>query len=120
MPWGVVTNKPAWLTNPLMENLQLAKRAACIVSGDTIKHAKPNPEPLLYACNLLQVDPKNCVYIGDAKRDIDAGNSANMTTITALYGYIKDLRDAKNWSADYAVNTTIELKHWIKTWLANK
>lgn len=118
IPWGVVTNKPTWLTIPLMRNLQLTNRAACIVSGDTTAHAKPHPTPLLHACKLLQVNPNDCVYIGDAKRDIDAGNSAGMTTITAMYGYIEDLQNARTWLADYRVENTLELKHWIKQWFA--
>jgi len=35
-PWGIVTNKPAHLTNPLLEMLSLAARSACTVSGDTL------------------------------------------------------------------------------------
>ena len=118
VPWGVVTNKASWLTVPLMKNLHLTNRAACLVSGDTTAHAKPHPEPLLHACKLLNVNPINCLYIGDAKRDIDAGNSAGMTTITAMYGYIQDLPVARTWGADYIVENTGELKQRITTWLA--
>ena len=50
--WGVVTNKPGWLTEPLMESLDLHLRAACIVSSDSTKNRKPHPEPMFYACKL--------------------------------------------------------------------
>lgn len=118
VPWGVVTNKSAWLTVPLMKNLHLTDRAACIVSGDTTAHAKPHPEPLLHACKLINVNPVDCLYVGDAKRDIDAGNAAGMTTITAMYGYIQDLPAARMWGANYIVENTMELKQRIKTWLS--
>ncbi|MEM8845403.1 MAG: HAD-IA family hydrolase, partial [Pseudomonadota bacterium] len=71
-PWGVVTNKPAWLTEPLLEKLSITQRAACIVSGDTTGKRKPYPEPLLYASEIINLAPANIVYMGDDPRDIYA------------------------------------------------
>ncbi|MES1195934.1 MAG: HAD-IA family hydrolase, partial [Steroidobacter sp.] len=88
MHWGVVTNKPAWLTNPLMAELGLNTRAACIVSGDTVAHRKPHPLPMFHAAQLMSIDPAECLYVGDAERDIQAGNAASMTTLVALWGYL--------------------------------
>jgi HAD superfamily hydrolase (TIGR01509 family) len=107
--WGIVTNKPAFLTNPLMERLELFHRAACIVSGDTTPNSKPHPEPLLYACNKMAVQPENCIYIGDAARDIEAGKAAGMFTIGALFGYIDSIEEALKWKADHYVNQATEL-----------
>ena len=87
MNWGVVTNKPSWLTDPLMQALDLDSRAVCIVSGDTLKERKPHPAPLLHACNIAGSDSQECIYVGDAERDITAGNEAGMQTILALFGY---------------------------------
>jgi len=56
LPWGIVTNKPGWLTDPLLEALDLGRRAACAVSGDTVSERKPHPLPLLHAARLLGVD----------------------------------------------------------------
>ncbi|MGF1527609.1 MAG: HAD-IA family hydrolase, partial [Candidatus Competibacterales bacterium] len=98
-PWGVVTNKPARFTEPLLAALGLAVRAACVVSGDTTRHAKPHPEPLVYACKRLGLSPWRCWYLGDAERDIRAGRWAGMVTVAAEYGYI-DPEDAPDlWGA---------------------
>ena len=107
--WGVVTNKPGWLTEPLMESLGLLQRAACIVSSDSTKNRKPHPEPMHYACKLVNAQPEECVYVGDARRDIEAGQNAGMKTIIAEYGYIGDLENTKDWQADYSIQSPSQL-----------
>jgi phosphoglycolate phosphatase len=72
MRWGVVTNKPGWLTVPLLEQLGLDRRSACVVSGDTLSERKPHPMQLLHAAALLGLEPRECVYLGDAERDVQA------------------------------------------------
>ena len=56
VPWGIVTNKPAYLTGPLLEALELTPRATCAISGDTLPVRKPDPGPLLHACELAGVE----------------------------------------------------------------
>lgn len=111
--WGVITNKPSFLTEPLMTALDLNSRAACIVSGDTTANSKPHPEPMLHACKLTAVEPASCIYIGDAQRDIEAGRNANMHTIVACYGYLGDDDQPENWQADAMINHPIELQQWL-------
>jgi phosphoglycolate phosphatase len=111
--WGVITNKPAFLTEPLMQALGLTSRAACIVSGDTTANSKPHPEPMLHACKLTDADPARCLYIGDAQRDIEAGRNANMHTIVACYGYIGDDDKPENWQADAMIQHPKELQQWL-------
>ncbi len=111
--WGVVTNKPSWLTEPLLQGLNLTQRAACIVSGDTTAQSKPHPLPLLYACQQLSIMPKDCLYIGDAQRDIEAGKRANMMTLAALFGYLKADEDATQWQADAMINTPEEILAYL-------
>jgi 2-phosphoglycolate phosphatase len=108
-PWGVVTNKPEQLTVPLLVALGLADRSACIVSGDTLAVRKPDPAPLLLACEFTGVDPETSIYIGDAERDIEAGQRAGMATIAAGYGYITADDDPREWDADVIATTTEEL-----------
>jgi len=115
MKWGVVTNKPSWLTEPLLEKLGLSQRAACIVSGDTIPMKKPHPAPLIHACMLSQSLVTECLYVGDAERDIQAGNSAGMKTIVALFGYIDENDRPETWGADHLVSSPAEILHWINT-----
>lgn len=109
LPWGVVTNKPAHLTNPLLEGLALAARSACTVSGDTLPQRKPDPAPLLHACDIAGLVPQNTVYIGDASRDIEAGRNAGMATIAAAYGYVTPDDDPQCWGADLVARDTAEL-----------
>jgi len=110
--WGIVTNKPSWLTEPLLQSMGLAQRSACMVSGDTTEQRKPHPEPMYHACKLIGVDAAECIYIGDAQRDVEAGNNANMKTIIASYGYIGDWEDINSWGADAVIDSPDEIyKH---------
>jgi phosphoglycolate phosphatase len=105
LPWGVVTNKPSHLTDPILEALELAERSVCTISGDTLPSRKPDPAQLIHACTLSDVSPDECIYVGDAVRDIEAGSRAGMATIAAGYGYIVDSDDPRSWGADeYASN----------------
>jgi len=111
--WGVVTNKPAFLTEPLLEQLKLSHRAACIVSADTTPHTKPHPAPMFHACEIIQHQPEQCIYIGDAQRDIQAGKNANMQTVTALYGYLSEQDDPDSWLADIVINHPRDILQWL-------
>ena len=108
-PWGVVTNKPAHLTEPLLECLSLGTRSACTVSGDTVAARKPDPAPLLHACDLAGLSPQTTIYVGDASRDIEAGTGAGMATIAAAYGYITPDDDPAGWGANRVAGDTAEL-----------
>jgi phosphoglycolate phosphatase len=107
--WGVVTNKHAWLTNPLMQSKELDKKTTCIVSGDTTPYPKPHPEPLWYACKLLKVKPNECLYVGDAQRDIIAGRAAGMKTAAALFGYLGEKDDPMSWDADIYLHSPLDI-----------
>lgn len=111
--WGVVTNKPSWLTEPLLQSMGLAERSACMVSGDTTEQRKPHPQPMYHACELIGVPSTECVYIGDAQRDVEAGNNANMKTIIASYGYIGDWEDINSWGANAVIDTPAEISQHI-------
>jgi phosphoglycolate phosphatase len=113
LPWGIVTNKPGWLTDPLLDALGLAERAACTVSGDTLAERKPHPLPLLHAAGLMRVRPDRCVYVGDAERDIQAGRAAGMTTLVAAYGYISADDQPERWQAHGIVHAPGELLGWM-------
>jgi len=111
--WGVVTNKPSWLTEPLLRELGLYQRAACIVSGDTTGNSKPHPEPMLFACQMAGSRNHQCLYVGDAKRDIEAGRRAGMKTLAALFGYISEHEDPGQWGADGMINQPVEILNWL-------
>lgn len=113
MGWGVVTNKPGWLTEPLLGQLGLAQRAVCVVSGDSTAKRKPDPEPMLHACKLSGSDSRACVYVGDAERDIEAGRNAGMKTLVALFGYIGANEDPERWRADALLHEPADLLRWL-------
>ncbi len=113
--WGVVTNKPAFLTEPLMRALGLDTRAACIVSGDSTAHGKPHPDPLLLACGRIGIAPAESLYIGDAERDIEAARRAGMRSLVALFGYIPPHEDPARWGADALIDTPRALLDWLDT-----
>jgi len=113
IPWGIVTNKPSWLTDPLMQQMARTDRAVAIVSGDTTDNRKPHPEPILYACKKAAVEPAGTLYIGDAQRDIEAGNRAGATTLTALFGYIGETDTPESWGADGTLSSPREILSWV-------
>jgi phosphoglycolate phosphatase len=111
--WGVVTNKPAWLTEPLMDALDLTRRATTIVSGDTVGERKPHPAPLLYACKVVGSKPDSCLYIGDAERDIEAGHNAGMPTLVATFGYLMAEDKPETWGATALIEQPSDILDWI-------
>ena len=104
-PWGIVTNKIARFTDPLVRALDLHRRAACVVSGDTTAHAKPHPLPLLHAAREAGRSAAEAIYVGDDLRDVQAGRAAGMATIAVRYGYLGDAAPIESWGADHIVDT---------------
>ena len=113
LPWGVVTNKPARFTEPLLSLLDLADRAACIVSGDTCPEPKPHPGPLLHACLQLGIPAEHCLYVGDAERDVEAAKNAGMPCIVAHYGYLGEADDPAAWGAAGFIHQPRELLSFL-------
>ena len=109
IPWGVVTNKPSWLTNPLMQELHLSQRSACTISADEVAKPKPAPDSILRACAQLNLSPAAGLYVGDDKRDIDAGRAAGMKTVAADWGYLGENGPIETWQADTIAATPGDL-----------
>lgn len=113
IPWGVVTNKPRMLTEPLLEAVGLLSRARIVVSGDSLPEKKPSPAPLLYAATRLPADAVDCVYIGDSESDMIAARRAGMRSVAARFGYT-DAEDAtERWPADAWIDSPEDLYEWI-------
>ena len=119
IPWGIITNKPRWLSEALLKALNLSERCAVLVCPEDVTRTKPDPEPMYLAAKQLNLAAEDCIYIGDHPRDIDAGRHAKMPTVLAAYGYLplqyKD--DLTAWQADYIVDTVAELHQLIQTLL---
>lgn len=106
--WGVVTNKPGWLARPLLQQLGWSQRSAALVAGDCLSVKKPDPAPILHACELAGIAPQRCIYVGDDQRDIEAGRAAGMVTVAAAWGYL-DGEDPQHWAADWIAASAQEL-----------
>ncbi len=123
--WGVVTNKPRFLAEKLLDKLGLSSRCGVLVCPDDVEHAKPNPEPMYLAMeklNIAKEDGQSVIYVGDHIRDIEAGNSAGNITVLAGFGYISEEEKVQldSWQADYIVNTSMELVETIGKIIAGK
>ncbi len=114
LKYGIVTNKAAWLTEPLLEQLHLRSRFGCVVSGDTTAERKPHPMPLLHAAALLGVAPEACVYVGDAQRDVEAAHAAGMPALVANYGYLRADEDSRSWGGDAYLQQPLDLLDWLR------
>lgn len=113
LPWGVVTNKAAWLTEPLLDALGLRQRAGCVLSGDSLPERKPHPRPLLVAAERLGVPAGDCVYVGDALRDVQAANGAGMRALGAGFGYLNPLDEPQHWPVAGWLATPADLLPWL-------
>ena len=109
LPWGIVTNKAAWLAEPLLAAIGGLERSATLVCGDTMPHAKPHPAPLLEAARRLGVPPGRCAYVGDDRRDVQAGQAAGMRTVVARWGYLGAGAAVADWGADAIADGPEEL-----------
>lgn len=114
--WGIVTNKPARFTDPLVPQIGLA-HAGCIISGDTTGRAKPHPDPLFEAARRLGVAPEECWYAGDDLRDIQAGRAAGMVTVACAWGYCGAIEPI-SWDADHLLDTPVDLLELVRSVLS--
>jgi len=113
LQWGIVTNKRMRFTDPLVELLALTPRTRCVVSGDTTAETKPSPLPILHACQLLRCTPERVLYVGDDRRDIQAGRAAGCQTVAVSYGYIGDSGPVSTWGADLIIDHPAELAAFL-------
>lgn len=107
--WGIVTNKPRYLAEQLLDKLDLADRCSVLVCPDDVTNTKPDPEPMYLACDQLGITPKDAIYVGDHIRDIQAGRASGMQTVAAAFGYIVPEEYPSEWGADFVVATPDDL-----------
>ena len=111
--WGIVTNKPGWLATPLLAEVGLTPRCGCLVAGDTLPERKPHPLPLLHAAGLLGIAARECAYVGDAERDVQAARNAGMIPLVAGFGYLAEGEDPAAWNADAVIARPEDLIGWL-------
>ncbi len=109
LKWGVVTNKITRFTSLIAQRVALFEGAGAIVSGDSTPYAKPHPAPLLAAAERLGLEARECIYVGDDERDIQAGRAAGMGTVAAMYGYLGVGATPVDWGADALIYSPLDL-----------
>nr|WP_322618995.1 HAD-IA family hydrolase [Arenimonas daejeonensis] len=107
--WGIVTNKPEGLAVGVVEGFGWTRRCAVLVGGDTLPQRKPDPAPILLACERLGIAPGEAIYVGDDERDVVAARRAGMVSVAALWGYREPGDDPLQWGADHACADAREL-----------
>lgn len=112
--WGVVTNKPSRYAIPVLSGLKLLPRCRSLICPDHVSQRKPHPESILLACRQLDRPANAAIYIGDHRRDIEAGKAAGTLTMAAGYGYIHPTDPASQWDADYLVHSVDEMVSWLR------
>ena len=111
--WGIVTNKHSKYVNKILEGFALSNRVKCLVTGDMLQETKPNPEGLLLAANILNVNLNDTIYVGDDERDIIAGKNAGMKTVAADFGFVNKDYDIFSWNADGVIKKPMMLKDFL-------
>jgi phosphoglycolate phosphatase len=111
--WGIVTNKAAFLTDDLLSRIGWLARASAVISGDTLPVKKPDPAPVLLACERAGVAPARCLFVGDDRRDIQAGAAAGLYTVAVSWGYL-DGGDPRTWGADAVLDHPAELARLLQ------
>jgi phosphoglycolate phosphatase len=82
-----VTNKPHRFAVELLTHFGLVGYFKVVLGGDSLAQKKPDPLPMLTACERLDVLPRETVAVGDSENDALAGRAAGMATLTVPYGY---------------------------------
>ena len=84
---GCVTNKAEQFTNPLLKKMDIYNDFKLIISGDTLDKKKPDPLPLLHGANFFNMQPNECLILGDSVSDVRAARAAGFDIICMSYGY---------------------------------
>ena len=108
VPWGIVTNKPRYLTEIMLRQSELLVLYKVLVCGDDFR-PKPYPDGLWFASKTLGLAAQQCIYVGDHSRDIEAGRAAGMTTVAVDYGYAVDQEDIISWGADNVLQDIMQI-----------
>lgn len=109
IPWGIITNKSIYLARVLVQRMPVLQGAVALVGGDSAAYAKPHAAPMLLAGQQAGVDMRQCWYVGDDRRDIEAARAANMAcAIAARWGYVA-APEIASWQADLELDSPLDL-----------
>jgi phosphoglycolate phosphatase len=105
---AVVTNKQRRFSDALLARLGLARWVDIVVGGDSCARRKPDPQPLLFACESLGVPPAESLMVGDSVNDVLAARAAAIPVICVSYGY-NEGRDPSTLDCDVLLDSLIDL-----------
>jgi 2-phosphoglycolate phosphatase len=110
IPWGIVTNKFRRFAEIIVSNNLFLKKSQVLITPDDIKIAKPDPEGILKATQLLGISSQECIYVGDHLKDLEAATNAGMESIGCLFGYSMKIEKDTKKHTQYFVKDAFELK----------
>lgn len=115
IPWGIVTNKPTYLAQPLVESLRELQNCQVLIGGGSTANSKPHPEPILLALDKMMLNAEDGWYIGDAETDMLAAKAANMNAAVALWGFLPEKENPGNWQADRLLSNPVEILKLVES-----
>lgn len=105
---AVVTNKQRRFAVDLLQRLGPGRWIDLIVGGDSCERRKPDPQPLLFACESLGLQPAQVLMIGDSINDVQAARAAGIAVICVTYGY-NEGQDPRTLACDAWIDSLAEL-----------
>lgn len=82
-----ITNKPGAFTQPLLAAKGLDGFFDHVFGGDAFERKKPDPLPLIRACQALGIRPERTLVVGDSSNDARAARAAGCAVVLVTYGY---------------------------------
>ena len=116
LPLAVITNKSERLAVNLLKELNLDAYFSMVVGGDTLPERKPDAAPLLYVAEILGVEPKNMLMVGDSHNDMLAAKAAGCPVVGVNFGYgdMTQLAKDVHTAPDVVVDTLPEIFDALK------
>ena len=108
LPIAVVTNKQERFAKALLHRLGLIGWVDLVVGGDTCERRKPDPQPLLFACTTLKLEPAATLMVGDSVNDVTAARAASIPVVCVPYGY-NEGKDPRTLQCDAMIDTLADL-----------
>lgn len=111
---AVITNKYYAMAKKVLSKFEFSQNFELILGCDSLTHSKPHPEPILRALELLKIEPKGALYVGDHQNDIKAANAAMTDSVAVLWGYGQnECPDVDTWGATYKAERIEQLNKII-------
>jgi HAD superfamily hydrolase (TIGR01549 family) len=111
-PMCVVSARDEKGTMRFLEQFNLVQCFDAVITGQSVEHTKPYPDPILFAAKKMDVKPEQCLMVGDTTVDMRAGKSAGAQTVGVLCGFGEE-EELRRKGADMILNATSELANLL-------